>query len=71
MRPFVKVASVETAQYGGAGLGLAIAKALVELHDGRITIASQPNVGTTVKVTFPPERVIRAGAVPARRTAGA
>ena len=71
MQPFVKVASVETAQYGGSGLGLAISKALVELHDGRMTIASQPNVGTTVRVKFPSERVIRAGAAAPRRAAGA
>lgn len=37
----------------GAGLGLAIARALVEAHQGRITIDSQANVGTRVIVTLP------------------
>ncbi|HEX9464735.1 MAG TPA: CHASE2 domain-containing protein [Alphaproteobacteria bacterium] len=72
LQPFVKVAAVATAQYGGAGLGLSIAKALVDLHGGRMTITSQPNVGTTVRVQFPSERVIRGAAAPtSRRAAGA
>lgn len=37
----------------GAGLGLPIAKALVELHGGALYIASQRNEGTEVVITFP------------------
>lgn len=43
-----------TRRHGGLGLGLAIAKQLVELHHGRITAASSgPNRGTTMAVTLP------------------
>jgi len=37
----------------GSGLGLTIAKKIVELHQGTITITSQPGVGTTVAVSLP------------------
>ncbi len=39
--------------YEGAGLGLNIAKAICEAHDGTIQIKSEPNEGTTVTVHFP------------------
>ncbi len=43
-----------TRRHGGLGLGLAIAKQLVELHHGRITAASNgANLGTTMAVTLP------------------
>ena len=37
----------------GAGLGLAIAKGIVEGHGGEISIASKPGQGTTVQFTLP------------------
>ncbi len=42
----------------GTGLGLPLAKAMVELHGGIRTIDSVPGVGTTVTVVIPGERVI-------------
>ncbi len=39
---------------GGTGLGLAIVKHIVERHRGRLDIASQVGVGTTVVVILPP-----------------
>jgi len=40
----------------GTGLGLPIAKGLVEAHDGRIALESQEGLGTTVTAYFPPSR---------------
>ena len=45
-----------TRDHEGAGLGLALCKRLVELHDGELRIESELGVGSTVVVTFPPER---------------
>lgn len=44
----------------GAGLGLPIAKSLVDLHGGTFTLKSKLRVGTELVVTFPPERVMAA-----------
>ncbi len=40
-------------RYDGSGLGLPIAKALIELQDGRLTIESSPNAGTSVALLMP------------------
>jgi signal transduction histidine kinase len=37
----------------GAGLGLAIARWIADLHEARIDIVSQPAAGTRVRMTFP------------------
>jgi signal transduction histidine kinase len=42
---------------GGAGLGLAIAKGIVEAHDGRIWVESKPGQGTHLCFTVPAARV--------------
>jgi heavy metal sensor kinase len=38
---------------GNTGLGLAIAKAIIEAHGGTIEVSSKPNVGTTFIVRLP------------------
>jgi signal transduction histidine kinase len=44
---------VKAADSGGAGLGLAIARSLVEAHGGVITAESEPGRGTTVRFLLP------------------
>jgi two-component system OmpR family sensor kinase/two-component system sensor histidine kinase BaeS len=44
---------VKSADSGGAGLGLAIARSLVEAHGGRITAESAPGAGTTMRFVLP------------------
>jgi two-component system cell cycle sensor histidine kinase PleC len=51
--------SIKSAEQG-AGLGLPIAKSLVDLHGGSFTLTSKLRIGTEVIVTFPPERVVAA-----------
>jgi len=59
MTPFGQVASMYSRTHQGAGLGLTLTKALVEQHGGRIALYSAPGVGTTVRLSFPAERVMR------------
>ena len=42
----------------GTGLGLALSKSLTELHGGKLSLESEPGVGTTVTLRFPPERAL-------------
>lgn len=44
-------------QFGGAGIGLSIAKAYIELLDGEISLKSEENVGSTFYFTLPYELV--------------
>jgi two-component system cell cycle sensor histidine kinase PleC len=51
--------SIKSAEQG-AGLGLPIAKSLIDLHGGTFVLKSKLRIGTEVVVTFPPERVVTA-----------
>src|SRR5438045_2466461 len=42
-----------TRRFGGTGLGLTIAKKLIELQDGEISVESIPSQGTTFSFTLP------------------
>uniref|UniRef100_UPI0013D4C759 ATP-binding protein n=1 Tax=Klebsiella pneumoniae TaxID=573 RepID=UPI0013D4C759 len=42
------------------GLGLPIAKNLIDMHGGTFTLKSKLRIGTEVTVTLPPERVMSA-----------
>jgi two-component system cell cycle sensor histidine kinase PleC len=62
---FGQVESGMDRNFEGTGLGLPLSKSLMEGHGGTLKIESEPGVGTTVTVSFPAERVFKAGAGPA------
>jgi signal transduction histidine kinase len=50
---FYRVDRARARDGGGSGLGLSIAKAIVEAHGGEITLRSEEGQGTTVRFTLP------------------
>lgn len=66
LQPFRQVHQCLAGEQEGTGLGLPLAKNLVELHGGRLTVESLPGRGTTVVVELPPHLVIEQRR-PARR----
>jgi PAS domain S-box-containing protein len=58
LAPFTQIDSQFSRRHEGTGLGLPLAKKLVELHGGSLDLASTPGQGTTVTVRLPPTRVI-------------
>lgn len=53
LTPFAQVDAGHSRWREGAGLGLPIAKALVQLHGGKLEIRSAKSLGTEVAVTLP------------------
>lgn len=58
LEPFGQVDGARTRWREGAGLGLTIAKSLVELHGGELLITSVKGKGTDVTVLLPPAHQI-------------
>ncbi len=56
LAPFGQIDSGLNRKYEGVGLGLPLAKRLVELHGGTMEIESTPGKGTAVTARFPKER---------------
>lgn len=50
---FFRTDSAQAQQIQGSGLGLPIVKAIVEAHDGTITVTSEPNAGTSFVISLP------------------
>ena len=65
MEAFGQVDSDLSRRYEGTGLGLPLAKRLVEMHDGRFEIESELDHGTVVTVILPAERCIDPASVEA------
>jgi signal transduction histidine kinase len=55
LQPFGQVEGAMNRKFKGTGLGLPLAKSLVEMHSGRLILESELGVGTTVSVVLPPE----------------
>jgi signal transduction histidine kinase len=65
LTPFGQVENKMTATHNGTGLGLPLAKAMLELHDGRLEIRSRPGSGTRIVLIFPASRINPASKVAA------
>lgn len=51
--PFVRTEAAERGVYAGQGLGLTLAKRIIEAHGGRLEAESQPGAGSTFRITLP------------------
>jgi two-component system cell cycle sensor histidine kinase PleC len=58
LEPFGQGAQTGQLQLGGAGLGLALCKALTEAHDGTFTLDSELGEGTTATLHIPINRAM-------------
>jgi two-component system sensor histidine kinase/response regulator len=63
-QPFVQLDSGLDRKFGGSGLGLALVRQLVELHQGAIAVESEPGRGTKFTVWLPFREVTPTSAAP-------
>jgi two-component system cell cycle sensor histidine kinase PleC len=61
-RPFEQIENQHSKTQQGTGLGLALTKSLVELHQGLLELTSEPGIGTIASVTLPMRHTAQAGA---------
>lgn len=55
--PFFRVDKSRSRELGGVGLGLALVREIVRLHDGGIAVSESNEEGTTFEVVFPCETI--------------
>lgn len=58
LEPFTQVDAGYCRKHEGTGLGLALSRALVEQHEGTLSLESELGVGTVVTVRLPRDRVV-------------
>lgn len=46
-----------TKSFNGSGIGLSLVKSLIEMHEGKITVKSKENEGSTFIITLPKKRI--------------
>ncbi|MGH7094591.1 MAG: sensor histidine kinase [Stellaceae bacterium] len=68
LEPFGQIDSSHARHHEGTGLGLPLARRLVELHGGTLTVRSEKGGGTAVAIVLPASRV---EAAPTKAPAGA
>jgi two-component system sensor histidine kinase KdpD len=61
--PFYRTASAASAHAGGAGLGLAICRSIIESHGGRMWAEARPDGGTAMFISLPLEARVPEGEV--------
>lgn len=66
---FGQIDSSLSRKYEGSGLGLPLSDALARLHGGSLNLRSSPNVGTTVSLVLPAERIVGPDRAPRRKSA--
>jgi signal transduction histidine kinase len=63
---FEQVSKGNTRSYGGTGLGLSMARSLVQMHGGEISASSEPDVGSTFRFWIP-RGISQRGSLPEKR----
>ncbi len=58
LEAFEQIDSSWNRQQHGTGLGLALVKAIMELHGGTLELQSTASVGTEVTIIFPADRLV-------------
>lgn len=58
LQPFSQAGGPDTSDGQGAGLGLPLARAMVEVHGGTLNIQSEEGRGTVVSLHFPADRLL-------------
>jgi signal transduction histidine kinase len=58
LEPFEQADSSLARKHEGTGLGLALVRAMIELHGGALTLRSTLGAGTEVTIAFPAERLV-------------
>ncbi|NBD23470.1 HAMP domain-containing sensor histidine kinase [Paenibacillus glycinis] len=53
---FYRVDGARSRATGGVGLGLSIAKRIVDMHEGQIDVFSKPEQGTTISIALPQKK---------------
>ena len=58
LEPFEQVENIMTRTHDGLGLGLPLAKLMIEAHGGSLKLESTQGIGTKVTISLPSERLI-------------
>ena len=57
--PFMRAASALSRSHEGTGLGLSLVKVFMDMHDGRIELESEVDIGTSFTLYLPKDRTLK------------